>query len=347
VLTGTAQHTAQLGMDWESSRDHEFMAYPNGFGNLDLATYNLPSASYATWSEPAAPDEADQMNNTYRSRTLYVQDQIDIGAWHLLASLRHADIRVSDVSVVFGQNNVSENRKFTPRFGAVYDWTGQISTFAGVSRGMRVPLYSIFSTPPKPETSLQKEIGLRLKDLGGVSGSLVWFDLARENVAVGDPANPGKSRQTGLQRSRGVEADLRWQATPELAVLAQATRMKARTEEDTNAVNVGKALFNVPESSARIAGRYEWLQGPAAGLSAGLGLTRHGRLAGDTANTFFTQAATLWDAQLGYKVDGARYALGVSNLTDRQYFVPSTYFGGGQVIPARPRTFQASANFSF
>lgn len=345
---GQARHTAQIGADWERTRDDAYMAFPNGFGNLDLATYNLPGASYAAWVEPTVPNPPDQQN-IYRSRTVYAQDQIDLGAWHLLVSLRHSDIKVTDVNVspVFGQNNVTSNRKLTPRFGAVYDWTAQVSTFVGISHGVKVPVGNIFSTPPKPETSLQKEIGLRLKDLGGVSGSLAWFDLARENVAVADPANPGKSRQTGLQRSRGIEADLRWQASPALALISQVTRMTARTEEDTTAANVGKVLFNVPERSARLAGRYEWLQGPVGGLSAGLGLTHHGRLAGDTTNTFFTPAATLWDAQLGFKASGARYALRIDNLTNKKYFVPSAYFSGGQVIPARPRTVQASANFSF
>lgn len=346
--TGSMQHTAQVGVDLERTRDDAYMAFPNGFGNLDLAAYNLPSASYAAWVEPTAPNPPDQ-RNTYRSRTLYVQDQIDVGAWHLLASLRHSDIRVTDVnaSPVFGQNNVSDNRKVTPRLGVVRDLPGGLSAFAGLSNGVKVPVGSLFTTPPKPETSQQKELGLRLKDAGGLSGSLAWFDLARENVAVSDPANPGKSRQSGLQRSRGVELDLRWQASPALTWLAQATRMKARIEQDTTAANVGKVLFNVPERSARIAVRHDWLHGTAAGLSAGLGLSHHGRLAGDTTNTHFTPAATVWDAQLGLRAGDARYALRIDNLADKRYFVPSTYFSGGQVIPARPRTLQASATFAF
>ncbi|WP_165396781.1 TonB-dependent siderophore receptor [Sphaerotilus mobilis] len=347
--SGAVQHTAQVGLDWEKTRDEAFMAFPNGLGPLDFFAFaNLPSTSYQTWVEPVAPDPADQ-RNTYRSRTVYLQDQVDVGAWHVLGSLRHTDIQVTDVNAnaFFGHDNVTRNRTLTPRAGVVRDWTTQVSTFASLSKGVKVPIGSVFSTPPKPETSLQKEIGLRLKDLGGLSGSLAWFDLARENVAVGDPANPGKSRQTGLQRSRGIEADLRWQASPALTWLAQATRMKARIEEDTTAANVGKVLFNVPERSARIAARHDWLQGPAAGLSAGLGLTHHGRLAGDTTNTYFTPAATLWDAQLGYRMGDARYALRIDNLADKKYFVPSTYFGGGQVIPARPRTVQASATFAF
>ncbi|MEY2654190.1 MAG: hypothetical protein RLZZ524_1218, partial [Pseudomonadota bacterium] len=345
---GAAAHVAQVGVDLERTRDDAYMAFPNGFGNLDLALYDYPSASYAAWVEPTAPNPPDQ-RNTYRSRTVYVQDQIDVGAWHLLASLRHSDIRVTDVnaSPVFGQNNVTDNRKLTPRLGVVRDLSASVSAYAGLSQGVKVPVGNIFSTPPKPETSQQKELGLRVKDLGGLSGSLAWFDLARENVAVGDPANPGKSRQSGLQRSRGLELDLRWQASPSLTWLAQASRMKARIEEDTTAANVGKVLFNVPERSARVAVRHDWLQGVAAGFSAGLGVTHHGRLAGDTLNTYFTPAATLWDAQVGYRIGDARYALRVDNLADRKYFVPSTYFSGGQVIPARPRTVQASANFAF
>ena len=63
--------------------------------------------------------------------------------------------------------------------------------------------------------------------------------------------------------------------------------------------------------------------------------------------SFFTPATTVWDAQVSYQTRNARYGVAVSNLLDAQYFVPSAYFGGGQLMPAAPRTITASAVFSF
>jgi iron complex outermembrane receptor protein len=53
------------------------------------------------------------------------------------------------------------------------------------------------------------------------------------------------------------------------------------------------------------------------------------------------------DAQVSYQSKQLRYGLAVSNLLDKQYLVPSAYFGGGQVTPATPRSVTASAVFSF
>ena len=91
------------------------------------------------------------------------------------------------------------------------------------------------STPPKPEEGQQKELGLRLKDFHGLSATIAVFDLSRRNAAVGDPTQPGKSIQTGLQRSKGVDIDLRWRFARGWTGLAALTSQQARIVEDTNA----------------------------------------------------------------------------------------------------------------
>ena len=41
---------------------------------------------------------------------------------------------------------------------------------------------------------------------------------------------------------------------------------------------------------------------------------------------------------MSYTVKKVRLGLNVGNLADTQYFIPSNYFGGNQVMPALPRT---------
>jgi iron complex outermembrane receptor protein len=344
--TGEARHKVTLGIDVEKTRDDGFMLYSNVLGPVSMTPVDLPSASYPAWSEPVAPAVPDQQNR-YSARVFYAQDQLDVGAWHLLASLRHSDLKITDVNPAWMVNNVSHSNHLTPRLGAVLDITPQVSAFAGYGEGVKVPTSSIFSTPPKPESSEQRELGLKLKRLGGLSATVAYFDLRRRNAVVADAANPGYSTQSGLQRSHGVDLDARWQASPSLAWLFNLTQMQARTEQDSNAAHVGKVLFNTPERSARLAARYDALSGTLAGWGAGLGLSYHGKLAGDTSNSYFTPTATVWDAQLSYKTGGTRYSLSVNNLLDKQYFMPSAYFSGGQVTPAAPRTVQASAQLAF
>jgi iron complex outermembrane receptor protein len=245
-----------------------------------------------------------------------------------------------------GVNNVSSNSKATPRAGATYEFTNQISSFVGYSEGIKVPILALYATPPKPEESKQTEVGFRLKDLSGISATLALFDLTRKNASVADPTNPGFSIQTGTQQSRGVDLDLRWQATAEFTGIAAFTSQTATITQDTNAALVNKQLFDVPKQSARLAGRYDIQGGNLIGLGFGLGVTHSSSLPGDSLNTFFTPAFTIADAQLSYKMRGMRFGLNINNLFDKKYYVPSSYFLGGQVIPALPRTVSATANFS-
>jgi iron complex outermembrane receptor protein len=89
------------------------------------------------------------------------------------------------------------------------------------------------------------------------------------------------------------------------------------------------------------------LNGTFNGLGAGLGMTYRSELPIDTTNTTFTPAVTVWDAQLSYKTAHARYGININNLLDKEYYVPSAYFGGGQVTPAYPRTVTATATYTF
>ncbi|WP_234086499.1 TonB-dependent siderophore receptor [Azonexus sp. R2A61] len=344
--TGPASHTLNLGVDYEKTRDDGIMAYSNGLGPISPNNVDLTNPVYPPWSEPAVSGTPDWQNR-YTSKVAYLQDQVDIGNWHFLGGIRYSNIKVVDVNPSWGIDNVSSNSKLTPRIGAVYELTPAISLFAGYGEGMQVPAFSVFSKPPKPEESKQTEIGFRLKDLAGVTATVAWFDLTRKNVAIGDPANPGYSIQAGKQESKGVDVDLRWQATPAWAWIAAFAVQKAEITEDSDATLVGKQLFNVPEKTARLATRYDFRSGSLAGLGLGLGLTHSAKLPGTSTNTFFTPATTVWDAQLSYTIWKARFGLNIVNLTDKKYYVPTTYFGGGQVIPALPRTITATANFSF
>ncbi len=344
--TAAAKHTLNVGVDYEQTRDDEFMVYANGTGSLSSANVDLANPVYPAWVEPVAPSSPDQRNR-YTSTVAYLQDQIDIGRWHLLGSARYSQVKVVDVNVASAISNITTNNKFTPRVGAVLDIAEKLSMFAGYGQGMRVPGFYLFSTPPKPEQYTQKEIGLRLKDAGGVTATLALFDLSRKNVAISDPANSGYYIQAGRQRSRGVDLDLRWQATPAWSWIAALSKQTARIDEDSDSTLVGKQLFNVPERTARLATRFDVRSGELAGLGLGLGLSYNSRLPGNSTNSFFTPGTTVWDAQASYVVGKARYGLNIVNLTNKQYYIPSSYFLGGQVIPALPRTITATANFSF
>lgn len=334
VKSGSALHRISVGVDRDETRDDGFMA----FANLPFVMTDLTSNVRPAWGEPAVPAAANQQRNRSTSTVVYLQDQIQVGSWHLHGSLRHTRTEAKDQYLDWGINNQSTNNKVTPRFGAVFDASDFVSFFGGYSQMARVPFGSLFSVAPKMEEAEQKELGLRIKGWHGLSATAALFDIQRKNAAVSDPANPGFSVQTGLQQAKGLDMDLRWQATPSLTWIAAYTNQTAEITQDTNAAWVGKRLFNVPEKTMRLAARYDVRQGEWRGLGLGVGAAYRSNLAGDTSNTFMMPAVTLWDAQASLKRGDIRYSASVTNLLNKQYYAPMAYFGGGQVVPGLPRS---------
>jgi iron complex outermembrane receptor protein len=343
VKSGNALHRISFGIDRDETRDDGFMA----FANLPFVMTDLSSNVRPAWGEPAVPAAANQQRNSSTSTVVYVQDQIQLGALHLHGSLRHTRTEAKDRYLDWGINNQSTNNKVTPRLGAVYNASDVLSFFGGYSQMARVPFGSLFSVAPKMEEAEQKELGLRIKGWNGVSATAALFDIQRKNAAVADPVNMGLSVQTGVQQAKGLDLDLRWQASPSLAWIAAFTHQTAEITQDTNAAWVGKRLFNVPEQTLRVAARYDVRQGDWRGLGLGLGATHRSSLAGDTSNTFFTPAVTLVDAQASYKRGSMRYSASLTNLLNKQYFAPMAYFGGGQVVPGMPRSLVVGVSTHF
>jgi iron complex outermembrane receptor protein len=376
---GTSKHTLLLGAEQVKTRDHgsvvsnstlvttglsaPYASLPAwaacsfgptfSLGNT-LCTYNRYSAPYAAWVEPTAPaDPYNKISST--TNAIYVQDQIDIGQWHLQAGLRYAQTGLSDYYNQPGftsHDRTTRLNKVLPRFGAVYDLTPKASIFAGYGQGMKVPMGGTYQQPIKAEESEQTEFGVRLMDWYGVSATLAWFDLTRTNV----PTPCGSyTCQVGKQNSKGIDLNLAWKASQSMTVLAGLSDQKAITVENQNNVpSVGKLLQNVPAQTARLALRYNVRGGDFAGLGFGLGLRHHSKLAADSSNTNFTPAATVYDSQVSYRMKAVSLNLAINNLLDKKYVVPSSQSSsagpssaGPLYFPAPRRTVMLTATMDF
>lgn len=356
--TGAFKHLASLGVDYEKSRENAFLRFsdPLGFGISPIGGtallggigVDLTRDLYPVWIEPAGNSLFDSAyRRNFTARTAYLQDQVDVGDWHLLGALRMNDIDFEQTSL--GVTSSKSKSKATPRLGAVYDITPQYSVFVGYGEAVQTPALTTYAAgvTPKAEEVAQTEVGLRIKGVAGLSASVALFELDRKNVATADAAFQNYQAD---QSSRGIDLDLRWQISPSWHWLAAYTAQTAEysgTEYAAVANVVGKQLFLVPERTMRLATRYDIRSGDLAGLGFGLGVTHRSRLPGDAANSFYTPAATVWDAQIAYRTRTARYGLNISNLLDKEYLAASAYFGGGQVTPAPRRSVIASASFDF
>ena len=346
-------HTLNAGVDVERTTDKAFMRYSDAIGILGMA--NIQNDDMPAWVEPSVAGTPD-LKNTYKTTTTYVQDQVDIGRLHLTGALRYSQLRMHDQNtyddtVMFmttPYTNSTKANKVTPRLGASYELTNYVSSFIGYSEAVKVPIWSVFATPPKPEEARQKEIGFKFKEYAGVSGTVALYDLTRKNAPASVPGGL-IAYQVGEQQSKGFDADLRWRVTPTWTLLgAYAVQTTETTENSKAPTSVGKQLRLVPKQTLRLASRYDIRTGDFAGLGLGLGLTHIADNPYNTDNSVWMPSVSVWDAQMSYTQQGARYGVSVVNLTNKNYYMPSAFLGGGSfVTPAAPRTIMATAQFTF
>lgn len=271
----------------------------------------------------------------YRTLATYVQDQAHYGRWHFTGALRLTQLEFQEAE----QGTDKTYHHVSPRVGVNYDLLQGLALYAGYATAFRAPFGFIGSSIPKPETSRNIELGIKLDDKARkLSGTLAVFEQTRDNVATADPANPLVSIQTGQQRARGFEADMTWEPVRALSLLANYAYTQAVVTQD-NTIPVGDTLARVPRHSGRLAFRYRVLDGAAEGLSFGAGITALGRRQLTLPNTVSVPGMATVDAQAAY--DFGQYTLQLSgyNLTGRRSYESYQYFGFPVVIPTQPRSF--------
>jgi iron complex outermembrane receptor protein len=352
LKVGDVSHTVTVGVDHEKSSENSFLYFSDplgvgispfsGFVPASLTNYVAPA-----WVDPTGAGFFDaSYRRQFSATTAYVQDQLEIGKWSFLGSLRQSKIKVTNTTGTGTVTSANED-DVTPRVGAVYKFTPKVSMFAGYGEAVKTPTFTTFTSGGLAlEKSKQYEVGFRFIDAAGFSGSVAVFDLSRDNVAT----SAGFDTYPTNQGSKGIDIDLRWNATKSWKWLLAYTSQEVEYTGAGNAAvasYVGRQLFGTPKQSMRLATRYDFRQGQWSGLGFGLGVTHRSKLPGDGDNTFFTPAVTLWDAQLSYEMRQVKLGMNVANLLDKQYMSPSAYFGGGQLMPGMPRTVTATATVSF
>ncbi len=337
AVAGGRTHQFLLGASWDDT------AYDAGIGFDFTPIGTLDYADPAPLAFGAVPAITSTQTDRFETLAAYVQDQVDIGPVHLLASARYS--RLDYARREYGYDRTYH--RLTPRMGATVDLTRTLAAFAGYAEGFRAPTGFYGAAPPKLETSKAWEAGLKRADRGrGLSGTLALYQIMRRNVSTDDPDDLFNTIQTGAQRARGIEADLIWEPSPALSVLFSYAYTHARVTEDTD-IPEGDRLPRAPDHSGRLALRYRVLAERLKGFAIGAGLTGVSNRDLTLPNT--SQVAGHWvgDLQASYAFDPVTLSLSIVNLTDEDYLDPYQYLGQAVVIPGQPRALSVSLRARF
>lgn len=351
IKTGPVEHELLAGLDFIHNEGTGYQRFvtgaANGIPNLDI---------YAPVYFVAIPDVLAGVPPTYTRRGqtgVYAQDQLRIGGLNLIGSIRKDWYRQR--STTSGTSTVLQQSKTTYRAGALYAFKFGLSPYFSYSTSFE-PQSGVSVTGQLfvPVTGRQYEAGLKFQPPGtDTILTLSVYDLARQNVPVSDPNNPGYSVQVGETKTRGIELEGRGSIRPGLEFSLAGTYMDAEFARGnppaTNVVNgaqqsgvTGTRPLAIPKWTASSFLSYdlsknEAITGPIGGLTIGAGVRYVGGSDGiytlatnttpaTTLTRFRTSGYTLVDAVLGYDLgrlggglEGFNVAVNASNLFDKRH----------------------------
>ena len=282
------------------------------------------------------------------TRALYLQDQLSLGLWKLLAGLRYDRFDIDSSNQLNGKSESRSSHSLSPRIGLVSTplrdhsfYASYSKTFAPAGGGTIGITPGVTSNALDPEYTRQYETGVKSDWLDGkLSSTLSLYSLELYNRRTTDPNDPSRVELPGLQRTRGMELTLTgrlvgdWYARGGLALQnPEVVRAEANRQ--------GKRPANVSRHNGSLFVGFA----PENGWYAETGVTAVGQRYADTANSVLLPGYGRWDARAGYRTRSWDVEAAVTNLTDHRYYASAT--SAAQIQPGAPRAFLLSSNYRF
>ncbi|PAT39996.1 TonB-dependent siderophore receptor [Vandammella animalimorsus] len=323
--SGGMKHTSLIGLD--SLRQHD----DSEQYNLQTQPLDVFTPRYGSAVAEREASTGYSPNTRTRRVGLYAQNQMKFGQhWVALLGGRYDRVRHSEWNFFTGERSADNERTsaFTGRAGLVYLAGNGWAPFVSFSQSFE-PQSGTDRTGArfKPTRGQQWELGLRYQPEGSrtlLSASL--YQLTKRNNLVGDPVDSNFSVQLGKVRSRGLELEARTAIGKHANLIAAYAYTDARTIESSPLTpeEVGKRSGGVPRHQFSLWGDYRFASQGLPGLHMGAGLRHVGGTRGVWMDAN-VPAYTVLDAMIGYDHGPWRFALNVSNLTDKTYIASCTY----------------------
>lgn len=318
--TGALQHTVLLGADFSRSRERTW---------TDYSGYSLIDAYEPVYGNVAAGERLANPKTRQRNAGFYVQDQMKLGNWIVLAGLRHdSSVAISEGS---DDNRTSANSK---RFALMYAFASGWSPYLSYSESF-TPQSAIRGQSLKPLRGEQWEAGVKYEPAGrALAFNAAVYDLKEKNQ-VQQPT-PVTFNQLGETRNRGLELEARGSIGRDLDLIAHY-----------NYIDLDSQLEGIPRNQASLWAKYRFAIAGLPGFSAGAGV-RYMSAFRDTSYGGYgprVPGVALLDLVLAYETAQWRYALNINNATDKVYF--STCLARGDCWYGARRNIVASATYRF
>eukprot|EP01030_Chromulinospumella_sphaerica_P003239 gene3239-3166_t len=238
---GGTQHQILYGLELGQQHKSELLSSRN-----NAATYDLFNPVLVTLPPlPATIIPSADNKSRINIAALYLQDLVTLSPqWKVLGGLRYDQLRQKrDDRTARNVDLERTDNTLSPRLGAVYQPTEQVSLYTAYSRSFQ-PISDSFvfnanSDQFKPTQTQNKEVGIKL-DIGAkASLTAALFDMSQTNIQVADPANPGFALPVGKQRTRGLELTFTGEIAPQWEMISGYSYMEGRITESTERTSAG------------------------------------------------------------------------------------------------------------
>lgn len=251
----------------------------------------------------------------------------------VLAGLRY-DEQTND-GQFNGVGQAISGSQVSPRVGATYFLTDNTILFGNWGKSFAPNFaFDIDGDVFDSDQIRQIEVGLRQKLFDDRAQlTVAAFDIKRFNVVIPDINNFGQAVASGRQTSRGIEVDLTGELLPGLDAIVTYAYNATRVAEPTDP-SFGQQLAAAPEHNASAFLRYEFEDGPAAGLGFNAGLVFNSAIQASLPNTIVIPSNARLDLGASYRIkDDWRLAVNVNNVTNSRLYVTNLF----ALFPQAPR----------
>jgi len=275
---------------------------------------------------------------------LYAQDQVELS--RLVQVIGGARFDRFDLQYRNNRNGDAFRRidhLVSPRAGVVVKPVSAASIYGSYSlsylpsSGDQFASLTAITQQMKPEQFTNYEIGAKWDVLSTLSVATAVYRLDRTNTTAPDPNDPGRTVQTGSQRTDGVELTVAGAVTPDWEVIGGYGHQEATVTSRTAAADVGAVVPLVPRNTVSLWNRYRVL--PRVAL--GLGVIYQDAMFAAVDDAVTLPGFTRFDAA-AYVTVNPRVTLqaNVENLFDETYF--ATAHNNSNITPGSPRAVRVS-----
>ena len=348
---GDVEHNVLVGIDYlklKSDIKYEDAVAPS-IDLYDPDYYQITASSL----DFAASGYSSDFDIEKEQTGVYLQDQMRIDQWVVIAGARYDDYRSHEDGIKYGSTTDVriDQEQLTGRVGALYEMENGFSPFVSYAQSFE-PVSGSDKDGNAYDTSTANQFELGLKYEGnGTQASLTTYQIVKENVLTRDPNGSAYDKiQVGEVRSRGVELDLHKALSEQMDVRVAVTVQDVEVTKDNSGIQ-GNTPIWVPEQQVSSWLNYQLTQGVMQGAQVGAGVRYIGEMQLDAANSDTVPSATLVDLSMAYDLEnasatlaGASVRFSVSNAFNEIYY---SCYDSSNCWFGDERAFELSGRYEF